>query len=88
MAVVTFVSEEGLPAAAALREAELTVILARWEGLRLPAAAVREEDGETYVLRRTGPLTTKTAVTVLARQGNDALVAGDALLPGTEVFLP
>ena len=29
-----------------------------------------------------------TAVTVLARQGNDVLVAGDSLFPGAEVLLP
>ena len=88
MAVVTFVSEEGLPAAAALRETELTVVLARWEGLRLPAAAVRVVDGESFVLRSVGALTVQTTVTVLARQGNDVLIAGDALLPGAEVLLP
>ena len=88
MAVVTFVSREGLPAAAVLRQTELTAVLARWEGLRLPAAAVREADGEVFVLRRVGPRTERTAVTVLARQGNDVLVAGDSLFPGAEVLLP
>ena len=88
MAVVTFVSEEGLPAVAALREAELTVVLERWEGLRLPAAAVRVVDGEDCVLRSVGVLTVQTPVTVLVRQGNDVLIAGDALPPGAEILLP
>lgn len=85
---ITFSVSDHLAEALNLRAAELTAVLERWEGLRLPAEAVRTGDGESYVLRAAGALSARAGVTVLARQGGDVLVGSDALRPGTEVLLP
>ena len=88
LARVTFACSEHLPEIASLRRAELTAVFDRWEGLRLPAAAVREEDGERFVLRIAGPLTVRTPVTVLAAENGGVLVDSHGLFPGAEVLLP
>ena len=85
--IVTFSSEARLSDVASLRQVTLTAVLEHWEGLRLPAAAVREADGKRYVLRAAWPESVPAEVTVLARQGGDVLIA-ETLPPGTEVLLP
>lgn len=87
-AIVCFAAADHLREASLLRQTTLTAVFARWEGLRLPAAAVREEEGKAWVLRSAGPVTIRTEVTVLARQGEDVLIAAHGLSAGTEVLFP
>lgn len=78
--------DRGLAALLDDGEVTLTAVLERREGYLLPAAALREEDGSAWVLRRAGGSVARADVTVLCRRGEEVLVASDALRDGTEVL--
>jgi len=66
----------------------VTVVLGRWEGLRLPVAALRQAEDGICVLRAAGALSAPAEVTVLCRRGEEALVVSDDLRAGMEILLP
>ena len=78
---------EALSRVLSLRQATMTVVFSRWEGVSLPAAALREENG-CYFVRRFGlPLPEDTPVTVLCRRGDRVLAESEGLRDGMEVSL-
>ena len=84
---VLFTGRTGLERLLNARFVELTAVLAEADGLRIPAAALREEDGEMCVYRLAGRFARRETVTVLARLEDGVLVVSDALRPGSRVLL-
>ena len=84
---VTFLGRSGLEKLLTTRFTTFTAVLSECDGLLLPAAALREENGETVVYRLAGRFARRERVTVLARPEGGVLVECAALRPGSRVLL-
>ena len=86
-AAVIFRCREALEAVLCRRTLTAEVVTDRAEGLLLPEAALREEDGEPAVYRIAGRLLCREKVAVLRRLPGGVLVSGPGLREGDEVLL-
>ncbi|MBR6113905.1 MAG: hypothetical protein IKQ10_01860, partial [Oscillospiraceae bacterium] len=84
---VVFACRTGLDAVLSVREAAAEALLSETEGLALPAEAIREDGGGTFVFRVAGPYARRETVTVLSVRDGEALVVSDALREGSLVLL-
>jgi len=84
---VVFTGYTGLEELLGARFVTAEAVLSETEGYFLPAAALRREGEETYILRRSGPYARREAVRVLASTADGVLVDGEGLRPGQRVLL-